>query len=238
MRVLLNENIKFPGYNKLAAHRTELTLLKHMYLVIKEHPVGVALSYKLLLTHTIERLLVANEISTNETDYPLRIRVSGGIDGSGSHRIYQQARPHPDFSTKNFILFAFRVCSILNKDGNCIWKNLHPNSTFSMRPIAIVALQESDENVSFIMDSVINTETSIIEETGLDLTRGKAQVEIIRSQFDTKMAKLLRGSGGAHCQLCTATFAQAYDIDLARDGFPINRFIHDAKIFFEEVGEE
>ena len=107
-----------------------------------------------------------------------------------------------------------------------------------MRPITIVALHESDENVRFIMDSVINTETSIIEETGLDLTRGKAQVEIIRSQFDTKMAKLLSGSGGAHCQLCTATFAQAHDIDFARDGFPINRFIHDAKIFFEEVGEE
>ena len=30
-RVLLNENIKFPGYNKLAAHRTELTLSEHMY---------------------------------------------------------------------------------------------------------------------------------------------------------------------------------------------------------------
>ena len=140
--------------------------------------------------------------------------------------------------TKNFILFAFRVCSILNKDGNCIWKNLHPNSTFSMRPIAIVALQESDENVRFIMDSVINTETSIIEETGIDDTRGKAQVEIIRSQFDTKKSQLLSRSGGADCQLCTATFAQADDFDLARDGFPINRFIHDAKIFFEEVGEE
>ena len=60
-------------------------------------------------------------------------------------------------------------------------------TTFSMRPITIVALQESEENVRYIMDSVINTETSIIEETGLDLTRGKAQVEIIRSQFDTKM---------------------------------------------------
>ena len=48
----------------------------------------------------------------------------------------------------------------------------------------------------------------------------------------------MSGSGGVHSELCTATFAQANDIDLARDGFPINRFIHDAKIIFEEVGEE
>ena len=42
----------------------------------------------------------------------------------------------------------------------------------------------------------------MIEETGLDLTRGKTQVEIIWTQFDTKMAKLLSESGGKHCQLC------------------------------------
>ena len=39
----------------------------------------------------------------------------------------------------------------------------------------------------------------------------------------TKMAKLLSGSGGAHCKLCTTTFAQAHGIDIVRDGFPINR---------------
>ena len=87
------------------------------------------------------------------------------------------------------------------------------------------------------MNSVINSETSIIEETGLDLRNSKAHVEIIRSQFDTKMAKLLSGSGGAHCQLCTTTFAQAHDIDSVRDGFPINRFMHDAKVFLEEFDE-
>ena len=51
------------------------------------------------------------------------------------------------------------------------------------------------------------------------------------------MAKLLSGSGGAHCQICTTTFAQAHDIDFVRDGFPINRFIHDAKLFLEEFDE-
>ena len=93
-----------------------------------------------------------------------------------------------------------------------------------MRPIAIVALQESDENVRFIMDSVLILKHPL-SKTGLDLTKSKSQVVIIRSQYDTKMAKLLNRSDGAHCQLCTATFVQAHHIDLARDGFPINRFI-------------
>ena len=34
-RVLLNDNIKFPGYNRLAAHRAEITLSKQIHLVMK-----------------------------------------------------------------------------------------------------------------------------------------------------------------------------------------------------------
>ena len=69
-----------------------------------------------------------------------------------------------------------------------------------MRPISILALQENDENVRFLMDRIINSETSDIEATGLELTLGNAKVEIVRTQFDSKMAKLLSGAGGAQCQ--------------------------------------
>ena len=84
--VLLNEQIKFPGYNKLATHRLEVTLSRHIDVVSKEYPVGVAISYRLLLTYTIKRLLTL-KIDTKETDYPLCIRISDGLDGSGCHRI-------------------------------------------------------------------------------------------------------------------------------------------------------
>ena len=237
-RVLLNEQIKFPGYNKLATHRSEVTLSRHIDVVSKEYPVGVAISYRLLLTHTIKRLLTLKNIDTKETDYPLCIRISDGLDGSGCHRIYQQAKPFPDLSTKNFILFAFRICSIFSKNGTPIWENSQPNSPFSMRPISILALLENDENVLFLMDRIINSETSDIEATGLELTLGNAKVEIVRTQFDSKMAKLLSGAGGAQCQLCTATFSQIHDKEFVREGFPINRFIRDAKNLFEEVNDE
>ena len=51
------------------------------------------------------------------------------------------------------------------------------------------------------------------------------------------MAKILSGAGGAPCQLCTATSDQIYDIDIVKDGFPINRKIQDARLVFEEVDE-
>ena len=70
------------------------------------------------------------------------------------------------------------------------------------------------KNVKFFMDSLINQETSTIEESGLSLRNGHAEVNIIRSHFDTKMAKILGGAGGASCQLCTASFAQIHDIDI------------------------
>ena len=59
----------------------------------------------------------------------------------------------------------------------------------------------------------------------------------IRSHFDTKMAKILSGAGGASCQLCTASFAQIHDISFVNTGYPINRTIHDARALFEEVDE-
>ena len=88
------------------------------------------------------------------------------------------------------------------------------------------------------MDSLINQDTSTIEESGLSLRNGHAEVKIIRSHFDTKMAKILSGAGGASCQLCTASFAQIHDISFVNTGYPINRTIHDARALFEEVDED
>ena len=88
------------------------------------------------------------------------------------------------------------------------------------------------------MDSLINQETSTIEECGLILHNDHAEVKIIRSQFDTKMSKILSGAGGASCQLCTASFAQIHDISFVNTGYPINRTIHDARALIEEVDED
>ena len=131
------------------------------------------------------------------------------------------------------------MITISDHHNNTLWKNPGPNSPFSIRPISLLALPENSENVSFLMKTMINQETDVIEANGLDLTNGHhATVNILRSQLDGKMAHILSGTGGASCQFCTATFKQIHDVDLVSDGFPINRFISDAKVLFQEVNEE
>ena len=90
----------------------------------------------------------------------------------------------------------------------------------------------------FLFDLMINPETSLIEQSGISLHNRNAEVTIIRSHFDTKMAKILSGAGGASCQLCTATFAEIHDIGFVKYGFPINRKIQHARTLFEEVNED
>ena len=55
--------------------------------------------------------------------------------------------------------------------------------------------------------------------------------------FDTKMAAILDGAGCASCHLCTCSKDQLKNIDLIKQGFPINRSISLALKIFNEVDE-
>ncbi|KAI6651416.1 hypothetical protein LOD99_5223 [Oopsacas minuta] len=237
LRRLLLSDVQLPGYNRLATHRSQICLTNDIFSVDREHRVGIAVSYKKLLTHTVNRILTASANEIPSASSPKRIRISDGLDGSGSHRVYQQAT-HPNISTKSFILFGFKVISISDTDNKLIWKNPLPNSPFSIRPVAILALQENEDNIRYLIDTLINKESTEITEKGLELTNVFCEVEIQRSQLDGKMAKIISGAGGACCQFCTATFKQIHDRDIVKDGFPINRSITDLKVLFDEVNEE
>ena len=89
-----------------------------------------------------------------------------------------------------------------------------------------------------MMETLINPETDHIMEDGFNLGGGQINVKIIRSLFDTKMAGLLDGAGGASCHLCTATESQIKSLEWVESGFPINRFVTDAHEIFSEVNEE
>ena len=77
-----------------------------------------------------------------------------------------------------------------------------------------------------------------MQENGILLSQGLVKIKLLRTMFDGKMAGILSGAGGAHCQLCTATFEQLHDVELIRDGYPINRSITAAKELFQSVNEE
>ena len=88
-------------------------------------------------------------------------------------------------------------------------------------------------------ETYIYPEVPELHQYGVLLHQGFVNVVITRSMFDGKMAGILSGTGGAHCQLCTANFNDLHDLDLVQNGFPINRSITAAKEIFSEVhGEE
>ncbi|KAI6661403.1 hypothetical protein LOD99_13274 [Oopsacas minuta] len=94
-RILTNEDITLPGYNRVAIHRCQICLIDEMEIVEREYPVGIGISYHTLLTHTVNRIISTNT-PIDSDDQPLKIRISDGLDGLGSHRVYQQATSHPN----------------------------------------------------------------------------------------------------------------------------------------------
>ena len=241
------EGFTIPTYNKLAIYRRERALSSHIEIVIHRdgYPIGVCIAYSKILTFTTEGL--SKQLSIHTTKCPLTIDVADGLDGSGSYKVYNQLQTNIDFSTKDFILFAFKILKITSKNREILWA-YDTNSPYVTRPVVLISLKENIDNVQFLMNELINPQTSIIEDSGLDISGGHVNFRIIRSLFDSIMSATLSGAGGASCQLCTANHTQLKDfikdfnkdfnktlINLIRDGFPINRFIHDAKNLFNDV---
>ena len=127
---MLSENFTLPGYNKVAAFRSQINLISEVHLITET--VLLELEF---LTQTVDR--VVSSINVSEVDYPLKIKVSNGLDGSGCHRVHRQVCPNSYLSTKNFLLFGFEINSILNIEGSLIWKDPSPNSPYSTRPVII-----------------------------------------------------------------------------------------------------
>ena len=194
-------------------------------------PIGVYTSYSLQVQQTLERILSTINLPASK-EFPLTFRIADGLDGSGCHNIYNQQ--HTNTSTKNFILFCFKPISIHTKSDTVVWRNNSPNSPFSQRPVFLCAAKESKDKIWKFMEDMINPETAKLR-TGLSLDRGLVVVDIIRSMFDGKMAAILSGSGGASCQMCTATHKDLKDRALVVDGFPINRTITDARQLFSDI---
>ena len=236
-RLCKSENITFPSYSRLAQYRNDVNLVNELTFVTNPMNVtiGIAISYRNILRQSLLRVFETNP-PLSESRFPLTVKLSDGLDGSGCHQIYNQYELHPTPSTKNFILFAFKLLSIHDSDNIQVWKNNSPNSSFGVRPVVLLAQKECLDSVKFIMENIINPEVNSIEQDGLP--QGMVQAKIIRSMLDGKMSGILSGAGGAHCQLCTANLRELKDLEMVRAGFPINRQILDAKELFTFVDKD
>ncbi|KAI6647528.1 hypothetical protein LOD99_8794 [Oopsacas minuta] len=116
LRCLLLSDVQLPGYNRLATHRSQICLTNDIFSVDREHRVGIAVSYKKLLTHTVNRILTASANEIPSASNPKKMRISDGLDGSGSHRVHKQAA-HPNISTN--VLF-YSGLSLIKDNLNII----------------------------------------------------------------------------------------------------------------------
>ena len=104
-------------------------LQNEIYFVQNDHPVSV-------LTDTNKRLMETSVMDIKECDHPL-IGISDGLDCSGCHRVYQQSTSHHNFSTKNNILFGFKILKALNNTDSILRMNPAPNFPFSICPVCV-----------------------------------------------------------------------------------------------------
>ena len=231
---LLSSDIYFPAFYKVVEQRNSIILRN----IIKLYPnpacpVGAHVPYAQYVRHTLDIILLTIP-SPAAQDFPLRFQIADGLDGSGSHRIYNHSNTNTE--TKSYILFCFKPVQITTFSGRELWKNTSPNSPFTQRPIFLLAAKENEENIKQFMTDLINPETEIMESEGFSLgDNQQVRVDIVRSMFDGKMSAILSGAGGASCQLCTATHNELKDRELIVQGFPINRHITDAIQLFGEI---
>ena len=137
------ENLHFPTYSKITEYRSNIVLSSGIFYVRNEIEgvIGVSISYRRIVEQTIRRILQTIP-STNEIHFPINVKIVDGLDGSGSHKSYNQVQDIANF-TKNYILFAFRVISILDSNNAELWCKDNPNSTSEIRPIALIARRKT-----------------------------------------------------------------------------------------------
>ncbi|KAI6648564.1 hypothetical protein LOD99_8044 [Oopsacas minuta] len=114
--------------------------------------------------------------SPSNEDFPLRFQIADGLDGSGTHTVYNQ--PNTNTSTKSQL----------------------PNSPFPQDPISLLAATENHDNIRQFMKDIINPETDQMKDQGFYFADDKhIFVDVVRSMLDGKMASILSGTGGASC---------------------------------------
>ena len=168
-----SEQINFPSYSQLAECRNNAVLVNKLEYIRNDQnfTIDIALSYRKILFQTLSRLFLTLSPLTH-FEFPLSVKIADCLDGSGSRQIYSQYELNPAPSTKNYILFAFKMLSIENSTNSIVWRNNNPNSSFGVRPVLLMAQKECIENVKFIMSNYINPEAAVIEQEGLQYPEG------------------------------------------------------------------
>ena len=91
MKRVLKGDVKLPSYKLVSQYRKEITLINELEIVRDPEglSIGTCVSYHSILSLTIQRLLLTLDL-VSDSHYLLIVKISDGLDGSGSHQIYNQ----------------------------------------------------------------------------------------------------------------------------------------------------
>ena len=229
---------KLPSWKRLCEYQKDI-----MPPILHDTSItGVRLDYISALKMSIKRildLLIKTPISTD-----LKVHIKDGVDGSGSHAIYQQQN---NSQTHNMIMFMFCVLRITDSGTErVIFEEKSTASPFSMRPVFIVLGKETLENLEDVKITVRERQNvpkfHVTTENGLNY---KITVEADLSMIDAKMRSLLTGLGGAYCLLCTVDKDTAcgrpsgsIPIDIESSCFVINRSYEETRYDYDRLSDD
>ena len=114
--------------------------------------------------HTFLRIMSTLPLPSTQ-DFPLQFQIADGLDGSGSHTVYNQTITNTETEIFHFILNLDQYKSPVVV-ATILWKNLNPNSPFTQRPIFLHAAKENEENIKQFMNDIINPDTELLQNEG------------------------------------------------------------------------
>ena len=212
----------FPSWKSVREY--QLSITPEIVSIDPNENIGIKTSYKQALTITIKQALLSLE--NLPPPQQLFFHFKDGVDGSGSHSIYnQQSNKH----THNMIIYMFTPLKLTTEQGNVIWTEQSPCSPHATRPLMIFLGKEILENMKIVMK--IQKERQNVENFSISIEDCIYPIHLIGNfcMIDGKMRKLVSGLGGAWCLLCTCTrfeasgFCPENGIYRVISGFPINR---------------
>ena len=243
LRLNLKEFIEFPSYDIIAAY------IDQSIPPLLPSDDGFRFPVELVAKATLLRLpedvtvKLMSEIQKNHNQVFIA-NFSGGVDGSGGHKVYNTK----SFLSRNsdmsrYIVATMALTSISIDDGNqnIIHKVVNCCSSSNQRPICVKPGKETRSIIkdvfgSFNVGSIEGKKKQYVLDFGPFQASFKLNIKM--KQIDTKIIKMVSGLGGAYCTCCNTSETSAHDIMKVSQGFEIDRHISEVKKLYDNISQE
>ena len=233
LRLLVKSDLRLPTTNEIRELTNELMPKMSKF----EH--GFCFEFSQAVCMTLGRLPPAAHTCIFEkvpNFNKVIATVTYGLDGSGSHRVYNSETSLAEGVDTSHILFAgFSLINLKTWDGTIIYEVPNPNSSDNERPIIICPGREDKELVKkalkHLQEGAQILAFSFGMMTGNRLVNWKVEAKM--TQIDGKVRTTATGLGGAYCIMCTVSKEDAHNPRVIRQGFQIDRDMESIRETFE-----